>query len=56
LTVPDPGTARREVRTFKTTAKEMLALSDRPAGEGCTEVAMAATGVYWKPVWHGCIG
>ena len=22
------------------------------AGEGCTHVAMEATGVYWKPVWH----
>ena len=21
-------------------------------GEGCTHVAMEATGVYWKPVWH----
>ncbi len=22
------------------------------ASEGCTVVAMEATGVYWKPVWH----
>ncbi len=40
------------VRTFKTTTKELLALSDWLAGEGCTHVAMEATGVYWKPVWH----
>ena len=46
------GTVRREVRTFKTTTTELLALSDWLAAEGCTHVAMEATGVYWKPVWH----
>jgi transposase len=46
------GLVKREVRTFKTTTKELLALSDWLAGEGCTHVAMEATGVYWKPVWH----
>jgi transposase len=46
------GSVRREVRSFKTTTTELLALSDWLAAEGCTEVAMEATGVYWKPVWH----
>ncbi|MBV8121041.1 MAG: IS110 family transposase [Alphaproteobacteria bacterium] len=46
------GLVRREVRTFKTTTKDLLALSDWLAGEGCTQVAMEATGIYWKPVWH----
>ena len=46
------GEVRREVRTFKTTTKELLALSDWLADEGCTHIAMEATGVYWKPVWH----
>jgi transposase len=46
------GEVRRAVRTFKTTTKELLALSDWLAGEGCTHLAMEATGVYWKPVWH----
>ena len=27
-------------------------MSDWLAGEGCTHLAMEATGVYWKPVWH----
>jgi len=40
------------VRTFKTTTKELLALSEWLANEGCTQLAMEATGVYWKPVWH----
>jgi len=46
------GLAKHEVRTFKTTTKNLLALSDWLAGEGCTHIAMEATGVYWKPVWH----
>src|SRR6516164_6504098 len=46
------GSVKREVRTFKTTTKDLLALSDWLAGEGCTHIAMEATGVYWKPVWH----
>jgi transposase len=46
------GSVRREVRSFKTTTKELLALSDWLAGEGCSHVAMEATGVYWKPVWQ----
>jgi len=46
------GTIKREVRTFKTITKELLALSEWLATEGCTCIAMEATGVYWKPVWH----
>jgi transposase len=46
------GVVRREVRTFKTTTKELMALSEWLASEGCTHIAMEATGVYWKPVWH----
>jgi transposase len=46
------GTVKREVRTFKTTTKELLALSEWLAAEGCIHIAMEATGVYWKPVWH----
>lgn len=46
------GTVKREVRTFKTTTTDLLGLSDWLSSEGCTHVAMEATGVYWKPVWH----
>ena len=46
------GTVKREVRTFDTTTTGLLALADWLASEGCTAVAMEATGVYWKPVWH----
>jgi len=46
------GDARHEVRTFGTTTGELLRLSDWLAEQGCTHVAMEATGVYWKPVWQ----
>jgi transposase len=44
--------AHREVRQFATTTTGLRALADWLASHGCTHVAMEATGVYWKPVWH----
>ena len=44
--------AHQEVRQFATTTAGLLALGDWLASHGCTHVAMEATGVYWKPVWH----
>jgi transposase len=41
-----------EVRTFDTTTKGLLELSSWLQEKGCTHVAMEATGIYWKPVWH----
>lgn len=41
-----------EVRSFATTTQGLLALADWLTSHGCTHVAMEATGVYWKPVWH----
>ena len=46
------GKVSNDVRTFKTTTGELLALSDWLFAEGSTHVAMEATGVYWKPVWN----
>jgi transposase len=46
------GKVIREVRTFKTTAGELLALPEWLASQGCTHIVMDATGVYWKPVWN----
>jgi transposase len=48
--VSDP--VHREVRTFRTTTRELFALADWLESHGSTHVAMEATGVYWKPVWH----
>ena len=46
------GKVSREVRTFATTTTALLGLSAWLAAVGCTHIAMEATGVYWKPVWH----
>src|SRR5437868_12315299 len=46
------GKVVTEVKTFATTTQCLLSLSDWLAENGCTHVAMEATGVYWKPVWH----
>jgi transposase len=43
---------QREVRTFGTTTSELFALAEWLESNGCTHVAMEATGVYWKPIWH----
>jgi transposase len=41
-----------EHRTVSTTTRGLLELAEWLTGHGCTHVAMEATGVYWKPVWH----
>ena len=46
------GAIKREVRSFKTTTTQLMALSAWLSVEGCTHIVMEATGVYWKPVWH----
>lgn len=40
------------VKTFSTTTRELMALSEWLSEAGVTHIAMEATGVYWKPVWH----
>jgi transposase len=42
----------QEVRRFGTTTRELMALGDWLESLRVTHVAMEATGVYWKPVWH----
>lgn len=42
----------RDLETFQTTTTGLLALLDWLTEREVTHVAMEATGVYWKPVWH----
>jgi len=46
------GKVKTEVRTFATMTGTLLDLSAWLATEQITHIAMEATGVYWKPVWH----
>lgn len=39
-------------RTVPTTTRGLLTLAEWLASHQVTHVAMEATGVYWKPVWH----
>jgi transposase len=54
--VRSPGTGRRKrdtlVRTFSTFDDDLVALRNWLVSQGVTQVAMEATGVYWKPVWQ----
>ncbi len=41
-----------EVKSFATTTAALLELNEWLTSHGVSHVAMEATGVYWKPVWH----
>jgi transposase len=46
------GERAQEVAQFATTVRGLLTLRDWLAAHRVTQVAMEATSVYWKPVWH----
>jgi len=46
------GKVSRECRTFDTTTAGLEGLLGWLTESGCSDVAMEATGVYWKPVWN----
>ena len=54
--VRSPGEGRRKrdtvVRTFATFDADLVGLREWLVGLGVTQVAMEATGVFWKPVWQ----
>lgn len=51
---PGEGRAKRRqvVRSFGTFGRDLDELADWLESEAVTQVAMEATGVYWKPIWH----
>ena len=46
------GKTAKEVCTFSTMTADLIALSEWLTENQCTHIAMEATGVYWKPIWH----
>jgi transposase len=46
------GVTVQQTRTFSAMLPGLTALRDWLRAEGCTAVAMEATGVYWKPVYN----
>ena len=50
--LPAGGEGRaQEIAQFATTVRGLLTLHDWLSAHQVTQVAMEATGVYWKPVW-----
>ena len=56
LRVTEGAQVRRAGRIFATTTQGLLELAEWLKAGGCTHVAMEASGVYWKPVWHVLAG
>ena len=51
--IPGPdGKPVKEIRTFTTMTRGLLALADWLTAGGVTHVAMESTGVYWKPIYN----
>ena len=50
--ITNNGAPTQEVRSFATTTSGLLGLADWLDRCSVEQVAMEATGVYWKPVWH----
>jgi transposase len=49
---PDGRGRRKRTRTFASFTGSLEAMADWFTAEGVTEIAMEATGSYWKPVWY----
>lgn len=53
IRTPGPGRRRqRQVRTFTTMTRDLLAMRDWLLAEQVSAVGMEATGAYWKPVYY----
>jgi transposase len=52
VTIKEEGKSEKYKLRCGTTSAELLRLVDWLHGYQVTHVAMEATGVYWKPVWH----
>jgi transposase len=51
LSIIEAGQRRKEIRTFRTVTKELLAMRQWLLEEGCSHVGMESTGVLWRPVY-----
>jgi len=52
LWVDPHGKRQKEIATFGTTTRQLLALADWLSQRKITHVAMESTGVYWKPIFN----
>ena len=52
VSIKEEGRSEKHKLSCGTMTAELLRLSDWLREHRVTHVAMEATGVYWKPVWH----
>jgi transposase len=52
ITLTAQGQRHKEIRTFGTMTRDLLALLDWLRAAGCTHVAFESTGVYWRPIFN----
>jgi transposase len=52
LWIGGDGQSHKQIRTFGTMTRDLLALSDWLVERKITHVAMESTGVYWKPIFN----
>ena len=52
VAIKEEGKSEKYKLRCGTTSAELFRLADWLHGYQVTQVAMEATGVYWKPVWH----
>jgi transposase len=50
--VNEQGKVQKEVRSYETMTRNLLALMEWLIAEGVTHVAMESTGVFWKPIYN----
>lgn len=42
----------KQIREFPTVLSGLLALADWLEQEGCSDIAMESTGIYWRPLYN----
>jgi transposase len=52
LSIIQDGERHKELRQVSTMTSDILALKEWLLASGCRQIAMEATGVYWKPIFH----
>jgi transposase len=56
VSIIEAGQRRKEIRTFRTVTKELLALRQWLLEKGCSHVGMESTGVLWRPIYDRLAG
>ncbi len=50
VSIIEAGQRRKEIRTFRSVSRELIAMMTWLLEEGCTHVGMESTGVLWRPI------